>query len=972
VFRHIRSKLIAAFAVPLIVLVAVAGLEISSTANQMSNVDREASLARASVGPGGTVAALQNERSDAILTVLSLAGNLPTALQGLGPSSAGVAESPQQIVGATDSDLRAFKADVDQSGAQAQLTYKSAFASASKLLAGARQEWETTSASTSKDYQSLATYLYNTYTRVIDEFVNASAGAPAEISDPVLRTGVEALMASMQKTEADWQVTMDLFEAEWTASAGESAAVYLATLDYGTDNAYVRRLGSLDTGPFKSAVDVLLASTLNNLLGADVRLAQQGSAAPLTPLVEAFNQTPSNSLGSSVTEGVQTYVDLGNTDIAKVVNRRATVLHDNAQSQMEAFGTAGAAGAVLGLLLVALVSRSISKPLVDLAHQAGELASTTLPATVQAILDAATTGAEPPPTPKVRVTSRDEVAGMGTALEAVKKTAVELAVGQAALRRDLADAFVNLGRRNQNLVIRQLEYISEIELKEADPESLEELFRLDHLATRMRRNAESLLILAGTGPAREVPAAAPAEDIARAASAEVEDYKRLRINEFDLAMITGAVTTDLVHIMAELTENALSFSPPGSPVEVYGRFVESGYVIVIVDSGIGMSQKDLEIANRRLEGHGAEGEVPGRYLGHFVAGRLASRHGIAISLQSARSGGLVARVKIPAYLIEGPVPEQAVPDQAAQEPRGDYQHSLGAGADDGLGRSEGPTPEWSNNNWSGDAAARDGTGGGVALQGTTGQEDRTGELTWGAPGEAPAHSNYSGPQYAGPQYAGPQPAETQYAAAQYGETQYAETQYGDAQYGDAQYGEPQYGAGEAQSAQGPAAAYLQDGGWSTEEPVTEERWGLAAAASGEAPAQAQAPPASGARDGEFPRPVPDLGLLFPSGTATIGDRFATSAGEAGPDVPAGRRTSAAAWSSPVAPSVGPAAQARNTAEGLRKLTRRVPGAALPEEDDRLRRATPASTTHNPLGLTGALSQYLSATSRAPQKEHNPG
>ena len=173
----------------------------------------------------------------------------------------------------------------------------------------------------------------------------------------------------------------------------------------------------------------------------------------------------------------------------------------------------------------------------------------------------------------------------------------------------------------------------------------------------MRRNAESLLILAGSGPARQWSAAVPAMDVARAASAEVEDYKRLRLHHFDPAMMTGAVTTDLVHIMAELVENALTFSPPGSPVDVYGRFLEGGYVIVIVDSGIGMSAEDLDLANHRLGGEGSESEVPGRYLGHFVAGRLAARHGIAISLQSSHSGGLVARVKIPASLIEEPVPD---------------------------------------------------------------------------------------------------------------------------------------------------------------------------------------------------------------------------------------------------------------------------------------------------------------------------
>ena len=175
-----------------------------------------------------------------------------------------------------------------------------------------------------------------------------------------------------------------------------------------------------------------------------------------------------------------------------------------AQDEREAVALAalGLAGAFLGLLLVIRVSRAVSRPLADLANQAEQLATVSLPATVHAILEADAAGGELPELPKVRAGNIEEVAGVATALDSLNKTAVELAAGQAALRRNLSDAFVNLGRRNQNLVTRQLEYITEIELKEADPDSLEELFRLDHLATRMRRNAESLLILAGSGPAR--------------------------------------------------------------------------------------------------------------------------------------------------------------------------------------------------------------------------------------------------------------------------------------------------------------------------------------------------------------------------------------------------------------------------------------------------------------------------------------
>jgi hypothetical protein len=183
-------------------------------------------------------------------------------------------------------------------------------------------------------------------------------------------------------------------------------------------------------------------------------------------------------------------------------------LHRDALIQLVLFGLVLVIGAAALFVLVTRVSASVSTPLIELARQAEELAEVALPATVRSILDAKDDG-ETPKLPSIDVDGKGEVAEMARAIEAVGKTAVELAAGQAALRRNLAEAFVNLGRRNQNLVTRQLEYISEIELKEADPESLEELFRLDHLATRMRRNAESLLILAGSGPARQWSAAVP-------------------------------------------------------------------------------------------------------------------------------------------------------------------------------------------------------------------------------------------------------------------------------------------------------------------------------------------------------------------------------------------------------------------------------------------------------------------------------
>lgn len=289
----------------------------------------------------------------------------------------------------------------------------------------------------------------------------------------------------------------------------------------------------------------------------------------------------------------------------------------------------------------------------ELVSETELYASSSVPAAVQEAL----AGAGPPQgAPQLGfnagIREHGPLARLARSIEALGSVAVDLAYSQAELRASFSEAFVNLGRRNQNLVERQLEYISELEQDEAEPAVLDKLFKLDHLATRMRRNAESLLVIAGVGPVRQLDAPVPAMDLARAACAEVEEYKRVHLHHFDPALISGPASADVVHVLAELIENALSFSPPASTVDVYGKFLERGYVMVIVDSGIGMAPEELAAANQRLRGEVASSELAGRYLGHFVAGKLAARHGLTVSLQPGHSGGLVARVKIPSNLVE--------------------------------------------------------------------------------------------------------------------------------------------------------------------------------------------------------------------------------------------------------------------------------------------------------------------------------
>ena len=304
------------------------------------------------------------------------------------------------------------------------------------------------------------------------------------------------------------------------------------------------------------------------------------------------------------------------------------------------------------VLLAFVVSRSITEPLRSLTAQAKDMAEHRLPDAVVEILETPLgDDVRPPQATPVTVDTNDEVGDVADALNSVQETALRLAVEQAVLRRNIADSFVNLGRRNQNLLGRQLDFITELESNETDPDTLASLFRLDHLATRMRRNAESLLVLAGIDPPRKWAAPVRLTDVIRAALGEVEDYQRVTLREVQPATVLGSVAADLAHLIAEFVENALTFSPPDETVSVSGRAVESGYRLAVVDHGLGMDRDDLEQANRRLVGAESFTIAPSKYLGHYVAGNLAARHGVRLMLANMPGTGVAATIDLPPALL---------------------------------------------------------------------------------------------------------------------------------------------------------------------------------------------------------------------------------------------------------------------------------------------------------------------------------
>gem|GEM_PF-1291188 len=235
---------------------------------------------------------------------------------------------------------------------------------------------------------------------------------------------------------------------------------------------------------------------------------------------------------------------------------------------------------------------------------------------------------------------------------------------QAALRKSIGDLLHNLARRSQGLVDRQLELIDELERNEVDPDRLDELFRMDHLATRMRRNVENLIVLSGVDQRRRWSESVPLRDVAEAAVAEVEDYSRVRVAGIHDLTLAGQAASDVAHLLAELVENATSFSSPTTWVEVSGGPTANGYVLEIEDHGIGMSDAELAEANRRLAAPlAADIADEARMMGFHVVGRLAARHGIRVQLRHGWFGGITALVLLPAVLLgsTGEQPAKAPP-----------------------------------------------------------------------------------------------------------------------------------------------------------------------------------------------------------------------------------------------------------------------------------------------------------------------
>ena len=316
-----------------------------------------------------------------------------------------------------------------------------------------------------------------------------------------------------------------------------------------------------------------------------------------------------------------------------------------------------AAALVLAVALALITARSLIRPLRRLETAAEETATKRLPGVVQRLQDGEQVDLAAESAPPIEVRSRDEIGHLAEAFNSVHRVAVRVAGREAALRRSVGDMFLNLARRSQSLIERQLEVIDELEGSGTEAEVRAGLGELDHLATRMRRNAENLIILSGSEPARRWRGPIDLTEVVRASVGEVKEHTRVELLPLDQVQLAGHAGADVMHLLAELIENAVTFSAPGTKALVAGQPLPAGYLLEIEDQGLGMSDEQLVKVNERLARPPDVDFALAKMLGFFVVTQLASKHGIKVQLRHSWYGGITALVLLPRQLLTN----QAVP-----------------------------------------------------------------------------------------------------------------------------------------------------------------------------------------------------------------------------------------------------------------------------------------------------------------------
>jgi signal transduction histidine kinase len=626
----IRYKLAAAMALPMVTFILVFGLEVRQVHRDTDDVRRQTGLAAAANGPTGLLTGLQDERSWIVSDQVGQAGQIHLRVRGTAATRRH-----------TDAAITAFQKRLAHSDEQTQRAFAPALDGLPAKLKDLRARIDADTHPHTLLNVDFANATFTSYSDLIRPFFTGTTQVAAAIDRSDLRQGAELIDVAARQSEVVGTMTRDIAVTAVLSPGGidtrEEISMISSEVSMFQRNAAMLR--SSTTGPFAGTAGDELFVTYTDAVTEQVDAAFDGQF-DLGKMLGATNLPNDKSYS-----GYQRRV-------ADIVSAKAHRLNAAAARSERIDLAVIAATILLALIVMLVVSLSITRPLKSLTRQAVAMANHGLSQAINKVLHTRL-GADVavPELSAITVQTGDEVAEVAKVLNTVQESALQLAVGQAVLRRNLSDSFVSLGRRNQNLLGRQLDFITELEQNETDPEALAQLFQLDHLATRMRRNAESLLVLAGNASPRRWSAPVRVADIIRAAVSEVENYQRVTVRVMQPVAVFGSAVADLAHLLAELIENALLFSPPDQYVEIRGLAQPNGYCLAIIDVGVGMRPEELHRANLRLAGSESFTVAPSKYLGHYVAGRLAVRHDIRVQLQPTQGGGITATVLLPTPLL---------------------------------------------------------------------------------------------------------------------------------------------------------------------------------------------------------------------------------------------------------------------------------------------------------------------------------
>jgi signal transduction histidine kinase len=491
------------------------------------------------------------------------------------------------------------------------------------------------------------------YERVIQQFTTFSNDVAAGTGNANLQSNVSVLNALL-RMEDDASL-----QRAYLYQALESTPAVLTPGALQDLNQAIEQQ-TADTAAFQQAASVTQQQTeANTVAGSQVDEAKSAEKLAVATATANPNQltigtqqgcgnmTQAQCWQTTQSAQINDMRQVSNGVVADITNQANALVSGSLRTAIEV-SVATLILLILVLLITTFVARSMIRPLRKLRADALEVAGSKLPEMVRRLSESEGGDASAEIEP-IGVTSTDEIGEVARAFDQVHREAVRLAADEAMLRGNLNAMFVNLSRRSQSLIERQLSLIDNLEQSEQDADRLSSLFRLDHLATRMRRNSENLLVLAGhEGASRRWSQPVPLVDVLRAAISEIEQYERVVLNVQPGIQVVGQAVNDIVHLVAEVVENATTFSPEDTQVYVTGQPLTSGGVLLdITDNGVGISEQEMAHANWRLDNPPVVDVAVSRRMGLFVVGRLAARHGVRVRLRHAQSGGLTALIWLP-------------------------------------------------------------------------------------------------------------------------------------------------------------------------------------------------------------------------------------------------------------------------------------------------------------------------------------